>query len=67
MPDINTVHQLVIMTGAEIKQNPVPQGRTPAPNAYSEFFTWPVLGILCALLLTVAWCGFLTWLLILLY
>lgn len=38
-------------------------GANPHPNGHSGLLTWPVLGIAVALLLTVAWCGFLTWLL----
>jgi hypothetical protein len=60
------VHQRVTTTGTQIEQNQVPQARTSALNWHEELFSWPILGIAFALLSTVTWCGFLSWLLVLL-
>jgi hypothetical protein len=64
MTNNNTADQAVTATETSFMQNPVAQAPNPAPNEHPTLLSWPVLGIAIALLCTLAWCGFLAWLLI---
>jgi hypothetical protein len=62
--NIDTPHSTGSANDVGAAQKSIGYASNQVVNKDSRFFSWPVLAIGISLLCTVAWCGFLTWLIV---
>jgi hypothetical protein len=55
---------IITMTDTDMAQMPVTRAEKLIRSDYLQDVVWPVLGLGFAVLITIAWCAFLVWLVI---